>query len=252
MKRVILLVMLSVMWLFDFSEAQAETVSEKAETKIVKQQLAIKKGQVFSIVAPDTKAGGEDAISEYYQRAFPLAESLGLQRHMSLKVGSTFVGNYHPSGFIFFSWPDQSSENKLTNHAEWSEIKALRPLGWDELKIYSSMAKTDIDITFDSSKFYTLAVAWFNPDKPTDYLTYLDGIEETVESIGGRFILKVHHPRFEAHASPLINPGQITLVEWDSPEGLKTLQQSDAFKQFSPYLTSGVTAFELHNIVPVG
>lgn len=229
----------------------AEQVVNEAADPAVKKQLSIKKGQVFSIVAPDTKAGGEQATNEYYQRAFPLAESFGLKRHLSLETPSTLVGDYKPSGFIFFSWPDQASENKLTNHAEWPEIKALRPKAWNELKIYSSLAERDIDITFDSSKFYTLAVAWFNPDRPEDYKSYLAGIEETVAQIGGRFILKVHHPRFEAHASPLVDPGQITLVEWESPEGLAALQQSEAFKKFSPLLSSGVTAFELHNIVPV-
>jgi uncharacterized protein (DUF1330 family) len=218
---------------------------------VIKKQLSIKKGQVFSIVAPDNKVGGEAAVNEYYQRAFPLAESFGLKRHISLKTPRTLVGNYEPSGFIFFSWPDQASEKKLVNHSEWPEIKALRPKAWNELKIYSSLAERDIDITFDSSKFYTLAVAWFNPDRPEDYTNYLAGIEETVNKVGGRFILKVHHPRLEAHASPLIDPGQITVVEWESPEGLAALQESEAFKKFSPLLSSGVTSFELHNIAPV-
>lgn len=168
-----------------------------------------------------------------------------------MRVGSTLVGEFKPNGFIFFSWPDEKAESQLTNHSQWPEIKSLRPKGWNELKIYSALAEQDINITFDSSKFYTLAVAWFNPERPKDYTDYLAGIENTVTKVGGRFILKVHHPRFEAHASPLINPGQITLVEWESPEGLAALQQSDAFKTFSPLLTTGVTAFELHNIVPV-
>jgi uncharacterized protein (DUF1330 family) len=231
--------------------ASAGKALSQVSEPVIKQQLSIKKGQVFSIVAPDNKVGGEKAVSEYYQRAFPLAESFGLKRHLSLKAPTTLVGDYKPGGFIFFSWPDQESEKKLINHAEWPEIKALRPNGWNELKIYSSLAENDIDITFDSSKFYTLAVAWFNPENPDDYTNYLAGIEDTVAEVGGKFILKIHHPRFEAHASPLIDPGQITLVEWDSPEGLAALQQSEAFKTFSPLLSSGVTTFELHNIVPI-
>jgi hypothetical protein len=141
----------------------------------IEQRLTVAKGQVFSIVAPDVKDDGKAAISEYYQQAFPLAESFGLKRHFGLS-STSLVGNYAADGFIFFSWPDEASENKFITHPKWPEIKALRPKGWDELRIYSSTVERDIDITFDSRKFYTLAVAWFNPENPNDYNTYLDAL----------------------------------------------------------------------------
>jgi uncharacterized protein (DUF1330 family) len=210
--------------------------------------LNLKKGQVLSIVAPVTKRGGKKALDEYYSRVFPIAGKLGLKRVVQLDVGDKVVGDFDPEALLFFSWPNAEAEQQLYAHSDWPELKALRPKAWKELRIFSDVLEEDLNLTFDPDKYYTVAVAWINPENPTDYDQYLAGIEGDLHKIGGRFIYKMINPRFEKHASNLPAPGQLTFVEWDTKAGLSKLGSTDAYKNNVHFLSSGVVGFELHRI----
>ncbi|MEO1027978.1 MAG: hypothetical protein AAFX02_02860 [Pseudomonadota bacterium] len=215
--------------------------------------VSYEKGQLLTLSAAINKEGDDAAATrtEYFQRAFSKAEPLGMQRGPSFRVVETVRGDFSPRGLGLFSWPSADAESQLTSDPEWAEIKALRPDAWDMLRLYSVELEKDLDITFNPDKFYTVAIAWLNPDEPDAYDLYLDGIESTLTELGARYVYQMRSPRFEQVATPLPTPGQVTFVEWDTEEGLNALQESEGFQVFYPNFRAGVTRFELHRIAPV-
>lgn len=195
---------------------------------------------------PEEKTDGDAARQSYYREAFPLGQKFGLKREAQLKIDNTVVSDYKPTGLVFFSYPDQESEKQLMNQPGWPAIKAQRPEAWNELRIYSAAMQDDLDLSFDPAKYYSLVVAWTNPDKPEDYQRYLTGIERALHEAGGRFIYKMINPKMEAHATSLNAPSQLTFVEWDAPNGFAKVQKTEDYKASQPYFRSGVTNVEFY------
>jgi uncharacterized protein (DUF1330 family) len=197
---------------------------------------------------PEPKEGGETALQEYAQRAFPLGSQFGLQREIGLNVDHIIVSDFKPVSMIFFSYPDAASERKFSQHPDWPATKVMRPKAWNELKVYSASLDNDLDLKFNPEKSYTLVVAWVNSDNPGDYARYLDGITPAVEAAGGRFIYKMHNPQYEAHGSSLPAPQQLTFVEWDTLDGFAKVRTSAEYKEYSRYFTSGITKVEFYRM----
>ncbi|MCK0129253.1 hypothetical protein [Erythrobacter sp. F6033] len=212
--------------------------------------LEYKAGQSISFVFPDNREGGEAAVAEYYRRAFPLAESFGLSRDVTLNIDRAIVGEYPATSLTVFSWPSSDAERQFTSHPDWPEIKSLRAKGWDDLRIYSDELEEDLTLRFDPDKFYTLAIAWLNPDRSKDYARYFEIIEDDVGRAGGRFMYKMIAPTFETHAFQGGAPGQLTLVEWDNPDSLRALQQTEKYREAQPFFRSGVREFEFYVLSP--
>lgn len=226
--------------------SHSETVLPiQAEDGILR--VSYKAGQAISIITPEPKSGeaAKAAMSDYFATSFPLASNFGLEAGEQLRVKTVVHGTHQPTVAVFYSYPDAASEAALTAHPDWPSIKAKRPAAWEELRVYTTVLKEDVSLTFKPSKTYTMAVAWLNPEKPNDYAAYMTGIQSAVTASGGRFVYEMHDPAFEAHARPKDAPGQVTLVEWDSPAGLANFQKTDGFKQNAKYLSSGTTDFEL-------
>lgn len=210
-------------------------------------EISLKKGELFSIISviPKTGEAADAARSEYYATAFPLAEQYGLKREGQLRVVASPVGKHESKGIIFFSWPSKTAEEAVEQEAAWPGIKALRPKAWEDLRIFTKELDEDLTLTFKADKTYTIAMAWTNPENPNDYNTYMDGIKEAVSEVGGRFMYKMFDPKFESHKLKDGAPGQVTLVEWDTPEGLANFGDTQGFKDNVKYLSSGVTRFEI-------
>jgi uncharacterized protein (DUF1330 family) len=227
----------------------APSSSSAVSTQAVQTHtVSYKQGQVLSIIAPIPDKKGSAALEEYYAGVFPLARSFGFKRDIQFSINDTLVGKFKPAALIFFSWPDAAAETSLYGHEDWPKLKALRPQAWKELRIYSKTLEDDLDLTFSSDKFYTVAAAWIDPEHPDDYERYLSGIKTTVNELGGRFIYKMNVQRFENLGADLSLPVQLTFVEWDSEEGSENLQASDVFKANLKYFSSGLKGFELHRI----
>ncbi len=209
--------------------------------------LTLKKGQYLTIVLPETNPAGNDVRKSYYSKAFPLGTKFGLKREMGLNVDQALISDYSPSAALFFSYPNKQSEAKLAKHPKWAGIKAMRPEAWKEIKFYSAEIAEDLDIHFDPNKSYTLVVAWLNPDNPNDYDRYLDGIKESVNAVGGRFIYKMKNPSFEANASSDA-PGQLTFVEWDTLDGFSKVRQNADYKKYTQYRQSGTKKLEFYRL----
>ncbi|MEM9616651.1 MAG: hypothetical protein AAF936_01725 [Pseudomonadota bacterium] len=212
--------------------------------------IEVKKGEVLQLIAPQARTDGNSARQAYYDKVFPIAESLGYERLGQLNVKQKVISDYNPGAFIFYSWPDEEAEDGLYSRPDWPALKAVRPEAWTELKIYSDTLDQDLTLNFDPAKQYTVVVAWFDPAHPGDYERYLSGIENAVTREGGRFIYKMRRPRFEAHASSLDAPGQITFVEWDSNDGFARVQKSDEYKANAKFFNSGLESFEFYWLAP--
>lgn len=228
--------------IFIFNCLCATAQSEHAKT------INLTKGQILSLIAPIGKDDGEASRSQYYQKVLPVAYSMGLKREIQLQVTNVVRGDYMPKAMVLFTWPNQDAEQQMYQHPQWPDMKSLRPLGWEELRIYTSSVKQDTSVTFSPDKFYTLAVAWVDPQKPNDYAKYMNSIQSALEKSGGKLIFTMDDPRFEAHATQLPAPQYLNIVEWGSLDGLERLQQSADFKQNSHLLKSGVNRFEFYRL----
>ncbi len=226
--------------------SSAQPSSQPSASSVTTPRLTVAKGQYLSVIMSETKPDGDAVRQSYYSKAFPLGQKFGLKREVLLKIDNAVVSDYKPSALTFFSYPDEASEKQLTKQPEWPAIKAQRPKAWNELRIYSAAMQDDLDWRFDPTKYYSLVVAWTNPDKPEDYQRYLNGIEKAVHKAGGRFIYKMKAPKMEAHATSLKAPNQLTFVEWDAPNGFAKVQQTDDYKASQPYFLSGVTNVEFY------
>lgn len=224
-----------------------DSAPQAAEQPAAPVEINLKRGELLSIISviPKTGDAADAARSEYYATAFPLAQQHGLKREGQLRVIAAPVGKHESEGIIFFSWPSQAAEASLEKEADWPEIKALRPKAWEDLRVFTKELDEDLTLTFKADKTYTIAMAWTNPENPNDYDTYMDGIKEAVSDVGGRFMYKMFDPKFESHKLKEGAPGQVTLVEWDTPEGLANFGDTQGFKDNVKYLTSGVTRFEI-------
>jgi uncharacterized protein (DUF1330 family) len=245
MKNVLLNIMM-VFYLIFFLFCFVFGIQAKAEQKTI--NMALNKGQMFSVIAPIMKEDGESARNQYYSKVLPLGTKLGLKREGQIKVTDTVVGDFNAGALVFFSWPDVNAENKLYAHDEWAAMKALRPKGWEELRIYSAPIEQDTLLRFRADKHYTLAIAWTNSDNPDNYTQYLDAVGVKLKNFGGRFIYKMYNPRFEAHATDLSAPNQLTFVEWDSADGLSRFRQSPDIKAQSTLFKTGLNRFEFYRL----
>lgn len=235
------------------SACAAKQVTPAPQTTTIKSQsdalqsYAFKKGQLLSFISVASKDTPEakQALQQYYTTAFPLAEKHGLKREGQLRVKANPLGDHKSEGVVIYSWPDQKSEQRMDSEGAWPEIKKLRPLAWEELRIYTAELEDDLTLTFDPKKTYTLAVMWSNPENPDHYRLYLDGIKDAIAESGGRIIYKMFDPKFESNKIKDGGPGQVTLLEWDSADGLFKLGDTEGFKQNEHYLKSGVRRYEI-------
>lgn len=226
------------------ANAKPSPTAQKAKAPTV---LAFEKGQLFSIVSivGDQSPEAKKNVAKYYKTAFPLGAKHGLKREGQLRVVAAPVGDHKSDGIVFYSWPSTADEARFEAEPAWASIKALRPKAWEELRIYTQEVEADMTLTFDPNKTYTLAMAWFNLENPDHYDKYMAGIKEAAESVGGRFIYKMFDPKFESNTIKSGGPGQVTLVEWDTPQGLQAFGKTAGFKENAHYLKTGVTRFEI-------
>ncbi len=215
-------------------------------TDAEKVLVEVKAGEVLQLIAPEGREDGQTARQAYYEQVIPKAEALGYRRMAQLNVRQSVISEYDPGAFIFFAWPSEDAARQFAGDPNWPELKATRPDGWNELKIYDDVRKEDLTLSFDPAKDYSVVVAWFDPDNPGDYERYLGGIEAAVAREGGRFIYKMHSPSYEVHASDPTAPGQVTFVEWSDRDGFARVQQSEEYRENAKYFSSGLTRFEFH------
>lgn len=204
-------------------------------------------GELMSIIAIDPKSGDTaNAVRrDYLREAFDLASEFGLHPMGSLTVNKVIIGKFKPSAVAFYSWPSAEAEARFNDDPRWTPIKVKRPEGWDELRIHDLVSEGTRRLVFSSDKYYTLATAWVNPERPQDYESYLANVEAAVNAAGGRFVYEMRRPNFSSLIGGTAAPSRLTFVEWDESESLDRFLASDSFERHSPLLYAGTTGFEL-------
>lgn len=97
----------------------ATTVSAKEKT------ITFKQGERISIISSKLNPDKEQAMQEYFQKAFPLASSHGFAPLGRLNIKAVKFGNYKPDTFIgIYSWPSRVAEQAFEKEESWPEIKA--------------------------------------------------------------------------------------------------------------------------------
>jgi uncharacterized protein (DUF1330 family) len=233
--------------------AQSQSAQAVPTVKTIAQPvtLDLKAGQVLQMALPKPRSGeaAKAARQAYYADAITLAEQFGDERLGTLSVTETVVGKTKPSALVFYAFPDEASRNSFEAHPDWPGYKAQRPDGWDELMIYSTTIGENLALQFNPDKHYTLAVAWTNPKHADDYGRYLKGVEADFDRVGARFMHEFKDIGYETHQDPNAEaPAQLTLVEWNTREGLMSLLGGDAYKANAEYFQRSVADFQFYRL----
>lgn len=230
-----------------------EAAAVQTDNSVERLELNYEAGQLITISASINRAGDDaaEARRTYFERVLPIAGPLGLRRDGSLRPTETVRGNFHPAGLSFFSWPSAEAEASLSAHPDWSAIKALRPIAWDELRLYSVVLEEDLELVFRSDRFYTVAVGWIDAEYPGSYDQYLDTIAPALAEMGARFMYRMESPRFERNNPDTPAPDRMVFVEWQNADDLELFLGSEAFSLAAPLLIDGLSRFELHRVAPV-
>ncbi|BDX08298.1 DUF1330 domain-containing protein [Planctobacterium marinum] len=200
-------------------------------------------GAAMQVIVAIGKENAEDIRREYYNTAIPLARSYGFSTVARLKVDKSLVGNITAPVIVIGKWEDVDRWQAFQNDPRWPALKAMRAKGWQQLDLFTKALDSSLALNFSPDKFYTLAFASFNPEHPGDYTKYLHNIQAPLGEAGGKFIHKMIQPGFDTHSESAQQVSQITLVEWDSAEGLQQLLTSPDYLKHKHLLETGVTDF---------
>ena len=212
-------------------------------TKASETAASFAAGAAMQVIVAIGKENAQDIRSEYYNTAIPLARSYGFSTVARLKVDKSLAGNITAPVIVIGKWDDVERWQAFQNDPRWPALKAMRAKGWQQLDLYTKALDSSLALNFSPDKFYTLAFASFNPEHPGDYAKYLHNIQQPLSAAGGKFIHKMIQPGFDTHSESAQQVSQITLVEWDSAEGLQQLLTSPDYLKHKHLLETGVTDF---------
>lgn len=207
-------------------------------------QTRLEAGSVLSytLAAPsDTGVQARNGFAQF--DAMAAAERAAGPR---FDVRSTILGDFEPDSVQMHVWPSQEAADTYEAYDRRPLLESFASQGWTGRRVYSAVLDNDLELTLDPDKFYTLALAWFDPENPTDYARYLDMVAEDLAAVGGRFVYKMYNPGAHLTGETLDAPDQITLAEWDSIESLRALRSLPQYQAAAPYLDSGTRYFEFH------
>ena len=168
------------------------------------------------------------------------------------EVRSTVLGEFEPQDVQLHVWPSRDAADAYQAYDRRAVLDRFAEQGWTGRRVYTAVLDDDLDLTLDPDKFYTLALAWLDPEHPDDYARYLDLAAENFAAIGARFVYKMYAPDADQTGETLDAPDQITLAEWDSVDSLRALRSLPQYQTAAPYLASGTRHFEFYalNLAP--
>ena len=210
--------------------------------------LDLKEGQVlqFAFIKPREGEAAKQVRARYFETAIPYAESLGDEFLGSLRVNATMLGKNKPQGIALYAFPDAAAQAKFQASPDWPEYQKMRVEGWEELHVFSTTIKSDIQMNFDPAKDYTIAAAWTRPGTMPYYQTYLDGIEGDFDKIGARFVAQLNDVTLQSHSDDAPAPSQLTIVEWSDGPNLKGLQATDGYKDNAANFQKSISRFDFY------
>ncbi len=234
--------------LLSCSFAYAKT-TENAQNAL---EISLEPSQLLSLIAIDLKNSEESKTlrKEYFTNAVPMARKAGYTPLGSLRVTEQVVGKAGVQSFVIASWPSDLDDLKFEKTPELQQYKDMRPLIWNRLDFFKQSTLSKLLLTFSKDKFYTLAIAKVNPERPDDYQTYLKNIESYLHGINARYFYQMTAPRVSKFSERENSGYRVTLVEWQKEGDLERFQNSVALKDNYQLLRAGTTGFELFRVEP--
>ena len=205
-------------------------------------------GAVMQLIAPVTDPAKRALRDSYFKKNGDTARSYGYQQDGVLVVKETLLGDFKPNVFVVSHWSSLKAQKAFQSLAQFTDVKSLRRQAWEALRLYDHELDAPLTLTFKKDKTYTLAFAWTNPEKPSEYFDYINSLPPLLDKVGGRFLYKINNSVLSAHDSNALAPQQITLVEWDTSDGVEKLQALPEFASLSEQLRNGTVRFELHKV----
>lgn len=210
--------------------------------------LDLKAGQIlqFAMIRPREGNAAKAVRARYFQTAIPYAQSLGDEYLGNLRVKRTMLGENTPRGIALYAFPDAASQQAFQNSPDWDDYQRMRREGWAELHVFSATIPSDMQLTFDPAKDYTLAAAWTRPDTIADYQAYLDGIEADFDMIGARYVAQLNQVTLQSQTDAAGDPSQLTIVEWSDGPDLPGLQRTQGYKDHASDFQTAISRFDLY------
>ncbi|MXP46038.1 DUF1330 domain-containing protein [Altererythrobacter luteolus] len=233
------------------SATPSQEVASAAQDEPKSVNINLPANALFSVIGFDYMRTDEamQARAVFQSSAIPIAVENGFTRHGALLVDGPSFGTFKPQGFLLTSWPSQEAFNRFENDPRWPEYSELRRSIWNDIRYYRDVQAEGLSLTLRSDKFYTLAIAYTDPDNAADYDEYLARLEGEVAKQGGKFILKLFDPNLESLSNSK-SPDQLTFIEWDDAEGASRLLQSDTYKAVRHLAGSGTTDLSFYRLRP--
>ena len=234
----------------DSQPAVAASAEADEAAKFNSATIDLAPESLFAIIGFDVKSPdmiNESARDIFYGEALPMAARYGFSRHATFLVTEVSVGEFKPQGFLLSSWPSQTAFADFQGDPKWPGYDVLRPEIYNDIRYYRDVQEDGLTLTLRDDKYYTLAIAYFNPDNPGDYEQYLSSLEGVVAENGGKFLLKLKSPKLES-LSGEPSPDQLTLVEWNDASGVDRVLSSDAYKANRHFSASGTTELAFYRL----
>jgi hypothetical protein len=199
--------------------------------------LALQKGETFCFVsATEMSNVDESVIGRYFSEVFPLATKYGMQDRGAFDIVKTINSDYPAKFQSFFTFPSPQHKRDFSKEATWPELRELRTIAWDNLRILDYDVMEDVTIEMDSDKVYVMVWVWTKPDRFDDFVKIKDSLLALEVENGSRIVAQ-----FDADKN---NPAYYTLGVEQAPDFVM-LTEWDTIEQYDKSRNSAAVAHTL-------
>lgn len=220
------------------------TISD-AKTSSNTHTIHFKSNERISIISSTLKANTHDKLGEYFKKVFPLAHKHGFSQELKLDIKKVTHGDYIPNTFVgLYKWTSVANEQAFAKEPQWPELKSMRPLIWDELKIATTTLTHPLSLTFHQSKSYQVGMVWLSKEYPESFTTFREKERSILAQLGARYLALIPGEKFESLAQLPIAPDYTFIIEWPNDAVREKYYTTTEFKQAVPHFKKGVAHFE--------
>lgn len=182
--------------------------------------ISLKKGEVLDLLLLNTNTEAEEELTEYFNKAIPVAQKWGYKPQYSSKITEPPTqGNYWPSTFIIAKWEDYNKRVQFTKDIllEYPQFHERRRTIWTSFNLTYWKVEQDLEVEIDPDKFYIATSYWGEEQKA--FTSFQSSWEQEVDKGGGKVVLE-----FTNGVSPFgyhYNPDLFVLIEWESREAFE-------------------------------
>ncbi|MDO3388709.1 hypothetical protein QWI17_22875 [Gilvimarinus sp. SDUM040013] len=178
-------------------------------------EVSFHSGQRISLVLPDETGADGDARQAYLDGLVSLTADLGLRQSHSFAVERVIIGDHQPQAMAIYSWPDAEQSKQLRHNSTFqSNFESLASQAWQELVTVDVDLEDALEITFDTDKVYTLAVAWIGDEALFE--SYVALSAPVREALGARPVMNLPVADFSSiQGLGGRSPDRVVIMEWN-------------------------------------